>query len=462
MAVHGRTGNVRWGRLAQTTAQLAQALHQAGLRPGQLLGLCCADRTLVLPILIAIEALGAIHSLLAPEELTATDPVASRCDMLLGPQVVPLYAGQTVLRLSESWLGRTLARPATDAAMALLATPSPPETPVRIGRTSGTTGAPKVMLNRRGLLHELHLVADHAYRPIGPEHIYVSVYPANMRGIYVDLMRAVLEGNRIVLAEQAEDFAQLERPELCRTWLMARAAALLTEALDASGHRLGLHYVGVMGGHVSPALDAAMRRALSSKIVNVYSSNEAHVIAVTPPDEPGIIMPRVEVRIVDDALRTVPEGEVGQIAVRGPRVVEGYLWDPDQTARQFRDGWFLTSDLGRIPVPGRLEILGRADDMLNIGGRKVPPQPIEEQLKALPGVRDAVLLAHEDALGVGLLLVVVERADPAGDAALTAQVRTVLQPHCASFQLHFRSRLPRTETGKPRRAELARELAAGG
>jgi acyl-coenzyme A synthetase/AMP-(fatty) acid ligase len=150
----------------------------------------------------------------------------------------------------------------------------------------------------------------------------------------------------------------------------------------------------------------------------------------------------------------LPPGSAGLIEARTPLMVDGYLWNPAATEAAFIDGWYRTSDVGIMPAPGTLIVLGRADNMLNIGGVKVPPEPLEARIRALDGVRDAVLLASPGALGMNELTVVLE----AGPSGLPATVRDgltrILAPVARTFRLRVEPALPRTLTGKVRREAI--------
>lgn len=162
-------------------------------------------------------------------------------------------------------------------------------------------------------------------------------------------------------------------------------------------------------------------------------------------------MEDVDIRIVDDAGRVLPHGSAGLIEARTPLMVRAYLWNEPATEAAFVDGWYRTSDVGIMPAPGQLIVLGRADNLLNIGGVKVPPEPLEARIRMLEGVRDAVLLAAPGALGVNDLTVVVE-PEPSGlPATMRDGLAAILAPVARSFRLRVEAALPRTLTGKVRR-----------
>lgn len=132
----------------------------------------------------------------------------------------------------------------------------------------------------------------------------------------------------------------------------------------------------------------------------------------------------------------------------------GYWNDPVLTAATFVDGWYHTSDVGFVPEPGKLVVLGRADDMLNIGGIKLPPAPIEDEIKQIDGVLDVVLLTMPNSGGVDALLVAVEVDTPRAPDDLRARIERVVMRYVRSFHFLPLPSFPRTETGKIRRSEI--------
>ncbi|MSO99688.1 MAG: hypothetical protein EXR07_01365 [Acetobacteraceae bacterium] len=154
-------------------------------------------------------------------------------------------------------------------------------------------------------------------------------------------------------------------------------------------------------------------------------------------------------------------GESGTIMVRSPRMGSHYLWNADETRKHFIDGWFRTSDIGVVPAPGKLIVIGRADDMINIGGIKLAPYPIEERIRTIEGINDAVLMSHANEMGVAELHVFIERSDPALDERIGQALVAVLRRHVMTFAAHYATRFPRTLTGKVQRNALKARLAPG-
>jgi acyl-CoA synthetase (AMP-forming)/AMP-acid ligase II len=183
----------------------------------------------------------------------------------------------------------------------------------------------------------------------------------------------------------------------------------------------------------------------------------------------GRPLPGFAVRIEDEDGEALAEGRLGRVLVRGPSTMRGYLGLPEATAAALRDGWLDTGDTGFL-CGGELYLYGRAKDLLVLRGRNHAPQDVEQAVDGLEGVRTgcsaAVGLLSERGEGEELV-VFVERARGAAetDALLAERVRrrvlerTGLAP--AAVHVLAPGTLPRTSSGKIRRAEAARRFLAG-
>lgn len=144
--------------------------------------------------------------------------------------------------------------------------------------------------------------------------------------------------------------------------------------------------------------------------------------------------------------------------MRGPNVFKGYWRLPEKTAEEFRDGWFITGDMGSVDGQGYLSILGRAKDLVITGGLNVYPAEVEAALDDLPGVAASAVIGvpHPD-FGEAVVACLV----PASAAALSEDtVRSALRDRLAAFKLPKRvlilDELPRNAMGKVQKAELRR------
>jgi malonyl-CoA/methylmalonyl-CoA synthetase len=177
------------------------------------------------------------------------------------------------------------------------------------------------------------------------------------------------------------------------------------------------------------------------------------------PGTVGYALPGLETRIVDDAGRLQPTGEVGGLELRGPNVFKGYWRMPEKTAAEFRpDGFFMTGDLARAAPDGRLTLVSRAKDLIISGGYNVYPREVELVLNRVEGVRDAAVFGvpHPD-FGEGVMAVIErqpgsESLDP---AAILAQASQELAGYKLPKVVVIQDTLPRNAMGKVLKRELS-------
>jgi long-chain acyl-CoA synthetase len=174
----------------------------------------------------------------------------------------------------------------------------------------------------------------------------------------------------------------------------------------------------------------------------------------------GLPMPNVEIKILDDQAHEVPLGQAGEIAIRGPQVMQGYWQRPDETAKVMTaDGFFKSGDIGEMDARGYIRIVDRKKDMIVVSGFKVFPNEIEGVVSGHPGVLECAAIGVPDARsGEAVMLFVVKR-----DPKLT---REELEAFCAKEftgykrpkYIEFRTGLPKSNIGKILRRELRDEV----
>lgn len=440
-----------YGAVALQLRRFSSFLRRSGVREGMIVGVECESRRLALLVMLACESLGAAHLPLGAGDLAPDSPLARRCDLICA-QHVPAGEGlPPILGLTQESLVAILSLDLRAGEGVPDSQGFGPGTAVRISRTSGTTGAGKFMVKPRSYYDETLPIYDWCLKPVDGDYTYLCFYSPSVGGVFFDLVRALRFGNRIVFATGLADILGLEDLRSAYAFLLLRDAETLAGACRDLGRNLDLHYIDITGAAVPRALYALFEAHLTGDVRNVYSSNETGCIAAMSAAGPGRVCPDVEIRIVDDAGAPVAPGQVGRILVRSPAVISSYLWDEALNLEHFQDGWLRMNDLGRVPEPGQLEVLGRVDDMLNIGGEKIAPYPIEQRLRAIEGVSDAVVLRIENDNGVGRLCVLLERPEPGEDEPLRQAAAQVMAAYTRSFELRLEVAFPRTETGKVRR-----------
>ncbi|MFP5467481.1 MAG: long-chain-fatty-acid--CoA ligase [Gammaproteobacteria bacterium] len=170
----------------------------------------------------------------------------------------------------------------------------------------------------------------------------------------------------------------------------------------------------------------------------------------------GVPLPNTWMKCVDDDGKEVPQGQAGEIAIKGPQVMAGYWQRPDETAKvMLPDGYFKTGDIGIMDERGFFKIVDRKKDMVLVSGFNVYPNEVEDVVAQLPGVMEcAVVGVPDDKSGEAVKLVIVKK-----DPSLTeAQVRDFCKENLTGYKqpkiVEFRTELPKTPVGKILRREL--------
>jgi malonyl-CoA/methylmalonyl-CoA synthetase len=173
------------------------------------------------------------------------------------------------------------------------------------------------------------------------------------------------------------------------------------------------------------------------------------------PGSVGTPLPGVEVRLVGDHEESVPEGEAGEIQVRGPTVFHEYWERPDDTAAAFtNEGWFRTGDTAVIEE-GRYRILGRTSvDILKTGGEKVSALEIEETLLSHEAVSEVAVVGIDDPEWGQRVVAMVVASSPIDSGQLRDWLKARLAPHKVPKEIHYTEALPRNPMGKTIKPEV--------
>ncbi len=208
-------------------------------------------------------------------------------------------------------------------------------------------------------------------------------------------------------------------------------------------------------------------RLTGGRLVEGYGLTEASPLVIANPiweggvrkaGSIGIPVPGTDARIVDveTGTRDLPEGEAGELAVRGPQVMQGYWNAPDETAVALRNGWLFTGDVARMDEDGFFFIEDRKKDMIKVGGLAVYPREIEELLYRHPLVREAAVVGIRHPVRGEAIVAHVTVAPGAGEAAVVrGQIREFLRSRLPGYKVPRRIEIvdviPKTLIGKPLR-----------
>lgn len=219
------------------------------------------------------------------------------------------------------------------------------------------------------------------------------------------------------------------------------------------------------GMAVQRAVAEQWEKVTNSTLLEGYGLTECSpVVTVNPYDiehytgSIGVPVPSTEVKVVDEDGNEVPMGEPGELLVKGPQVMAGYLGRPEATAESIKDGWFATGDMGTVDEHGYFRIVDRKKDMILVSGFNVYPNEIEDVVASHPKVLEvaAVGVAHESS-GEVVKIFVVKKDDSLEEKELRDYCRENLTAYKVPKLVEFRDELPKTNVGKILRRELRDE-----
>ena len=341
--------------------------------------------------------------------------------------------------------------------------------------SSGTTGLMKgVMLTHRNLVANIEQAWNSM--PIGPDDTLVGLLPYfHIYGQTVVLNLGLAKGATIVNMQRF-DCAGLIRiiEEYGVTWLHVAPPVILQLATtaDVEGHDFSKLKLVISG---AAPLDADLARRAEERIgapirqgygmtelSPVSHKSRLARVAETPPGSIGALVPNTEARLVDpETGEDVPEGEAGEIWIRGPQVMKGYLNNPQATAEIFAgDGWLRTGDIGRVDENGFFYIVDRLKELIKYKGYQVAPAELEAVLVSHPKVKDAGVIGVKNDQGEEIPKACVVVDDGLEGEELMAYVAERVSPYKRIREVEFVDEVPKSASGKILRRVLRDEYGA--
>jgi acyl-CoA synthetase len=331
--------------------------------------------------------------------------------------------------------------------------------------TSGTTSAPKgAVHSSQSLLAETRQLAD-AWGLGWTDAAYMAAPLQHITGVLNAMSIPLLTGACAVLAERWDAQQAVRDILACNATYTAGATVFLQELTAAARKadvRLPLRNFACGGAPVPRSvMEASEAQGIPAS--RVYGMTELPTVTVMNSAEDfdrraqtdGRIAAGVEVRVVAGG-GEVASGEEGELLVRGPERMIGYLRAADNVSALDADGWFRTGDVGAVDADGYVRITGRLKDVINRGGEKFSAREIEDLLVAHPGVRAAAIVPGPDArLGEVPIAYIVLDDDSVTDAGLIEYAANAgLARQKTPVAWHFLDALPMTPSGKVKKFEL--------
>jgi amino acid adenylation domain-containing protein len=468
-----------YGELLEQVADLARGLREAGIRPGDRVGVLAERSTDLVAALLGVLAAGAAYLPLDPAF------PQERLAFMVRDAGVPLVLTQPGLQdlLRDSGVPALVLDRAGAAASHVVEPDSPtgPEDLAYVLYTSGSTGRPKGVQVHHGALANFLSAMERMFA-LGPGDTFLSVTTVSFDIAGLELFLPLLAGARVVVADAAS-----VRDGAALAGLVRRSDATILQAtpstwrmLLAAGWTPEPPLRVLCGGEALPLDLARSLTTAGARLWNLYGPTETtiwstvHEVTEDDLERPsaagsisiGRPIDNTAVYILDAFLEPVPPGVPGELWIGGDGVARGYLGRPGLTAERFLpDPYsgvpggrvYRTGDLARWLGNGRIEFLGRADDQVKVRGFRIEPGEIEAALAALPAVRQAVVVARPGAGGDARLVAYVVPAEGAGEldpGEVRRALRSSLPEHMIPAFVIPMAALPLTTNGKLDRRAL--------
>jgi fatty-acyl-CoA synthase len=346
-----------------------------------------------------------------------------------------------------------------------------PTAPALIMYTSGTTGRPKGAV----LTHLNLLMSTMAFmrttRSLGNGGTSLCAAPIFHIAGVAKVVPALTLGQTVVLMptgtfDAARTLDLLEEERITDVFLVPTQWQAMCELPDVAERDLSLRAVTWGASPALPSTMEAMARCFPSvPATAVFGQTEMSPVTCVLDGEDalrkfgsvGRPLPTVDIRVVDDEMRDVDVGEVGEIVYRGPSLMTGYWNNPDATAEATRGGWFHSGDLVRRDDQGFVYVVDRKKDMIISGGENIYSTEIEDVVDAHPKVREVAVIGVPHPRWVETPLAVIVPSDP-GDPPTEQEIESWCRERLASYKkpdaIRIIDELPRNVSGKILKTEL--------
>jgi fatty-acyl-CoA synthase len=477
-----------WGQLDRQSTKLAAWFRQQGVRPGDRIGCFLPDCALWGVIIVAALKCGAIvvsinvrhgtydiHAIVDDVRCAAYASTTSLFRRLLkNPDQAPgSNQASDAVSLFVQGPERFVATP-LEAALAedipFVPVQRSPGDVAIICFTSGTTGVPKgVMLTDGGIVN----MATGMIQASGWTHGERILTLSSMGfagGIASMFMPFLVSGGSIYFPPDLKPATAL-RIIVNERITVVNGVPTLWDAMsrlpDFNNFDMSCLRTGIIGGAPIPPelIDLYIQRGVGMRQCYGQSENGGLVSTLAPDSlarkyyTAGKALLNMEIRVVNERFENCPVGATGEIVMRGRSMMKGYWNKPKETADAFRDGWYLSGDLGRIDADGDLQLVDRKKNMLISGGVNVYPAEVEKALKTLAGVIEAVVFGRPDRQW-GQVVIAALWSDGSNDQAIPRLAKELLGDFKTPKEFWFaRIELPRTHSDKIARREIA-ELCA--
>jgi long-chain acyl-CoA synthetase len=458
-------------------------LREIGVRPGDRVLIVCENCRALIAVLFALTAMDA-WPVLVNSKLTAreVDEIRDHCGArrLIYMTAVSPQATQHAKRHGATIgpvgsLGPIGIGPLNEETRPEPIDPNEPPQE-RVGAmiyTSGTTATPKgVVLTNRGLLFVAGVSAK--IRALNPSDRLYGILPmSHAVGLSVVLLGTLLSGATLYVTPRFDPASAQATLEKERLTVVLGVPAMFHQLLEfakfkglAALNVPELRIISSSGAPLDPSVKATVEKFFGMPLFNGYGVTECSPnIGQAHTDEPrsdtsvGRVFPGIEVKFVDRDRKTVPDGEVGELWVRGPNVMKGYYRAPEETAAAIdQEGWFNTRDLAQLR-DGHLFIIGRTKELIVRFGFNVYPAEVEAVLNSHPSILRSAVIGRSVEGDEEVIAFVQLKPDATMTVNDVAEHATKnLAPYKRPSQILFTPEMPVNLNGKVIKADLMKML----
>jgi acyl-CoA synthetase (AMP-forming)/AMP-acid ligase II len=456
---------------AAEVRRVSGALSEIGVGRGDVVAVVLPNSVELVSIMFAAWRLGAV--------LTPVNPALTRPEV----QYQVADSGARLVVVDEASVSKVddgVARVCAvdelmrrDVGTAVTARSTEPDELALMIYTGGTTGRPKgVMLDHANLVATAAMIVDW-FEMTADDRCLLVLPLFHVNGIMVSVVSPLVAGGSTVIAPRFDPktfWDLVERVQPTFFSAVPTIYAMLTGLpVDVRPDTASVRCAVCGAAPMPAAAIAAFEDRYGIPILEGYGQSEGTVVTTANPlhglHKPGTVglpLPGQQVRIVDSDDRPLAPGQVGEVTVRGPNVMSGYLGKPAETAETMRGGWLHTGDLGRFDADGYLTLVDRLKDMIIRGGENVYPKEIEDALYTHPSVSEAAVVGRADPLfGEQPVAFVVLRPGMAAEPdELIEHCTQVLAKFKVPRAVFIEADLPRTPIGKIAKPELRARLSA--
>jgi len=344
-----------------------------------------------------------------------------------------------------------------------------PDDPLMYQFSSGSTGRPKkIARTHRNVMIELDNLVDTF--ALTPADRFLGAAPfSHVNGLLRTLLTCVKTGACLYPVQKFERRAVaelVEREAITVFIAVPFMFIMLSRETPAAKPRdfSSIRWCISASAPMPLQQNELFHRRFGFYVRQLYGSTETGTISVNLDDDaaaaPGSVgtpLSGIEIAIFGEDRRSVPRGEIGEIAVRSAAAISGYEGLGDVNREAFRDGYFLTGDMGRMDDLGRLYLMGRKKLFINKGGYKISPMELEALLESHPKVEEAVVVGVPTQYGDEKVKAFIVPSEPCQAVEIVEYCRGRIADFKIPSQIEFREALPKSPAGKVRRQILIEE-----